>query len=158
VTIYQRAIDHFGVLKQLAKAEEELLELLTELVKMRNGASNDSEIVSEIADVTNMCEQLRLIFGPSRVDAAIDFKLTRLSKRIDTQQSSRLSTPPVESQTCSPSAPSVGNNADIQVGLPLLSSDAPSGVGCKVARVIELASTSNTPDAGLIRPFRGGAQ
>lgn len=85
-TIYARAIAHFGITKQLAKAEEELLELLTELVKKRNGALNDDAIRSEIADVANMCEQLRLIFGPAQVDAAIDYKLTRLSGRIDADE------------------------------------------------------------------------
>lgn len=77
-----RAIDHYGINHQEEKAKEELAELLTELSRLQDGRTTKEKIVGELADVLVMCEQLRLIFGASDVDKAVDYKLTRLVRRI----------------------------------------------------------------------------
>ena len=64
-------------------AIEEMSELTKELCKHFRGRNNEEEIVDELADVTIMVEQLRLIFGVNdAVCDQMDVKMLRLKKRI----------------------------------------------------------------------------
>jgi len=57
---YEEIISYYGAGRQIFKAIEELAELAKELVKMED--QDTDNITEEIADVTIMLEQLRLIF------------------------------------------------------------------------------------------------
>lgn len=83
--IYEMAITKYSQMNQIIKAVEEMSELTKELCKL---LVNDSKysiegIAEEIADVTIMVEQLRLIFDINdEVCTMMDSKIRRLENRI----------------------------------------------------------------------------
>ena len=83
VKTYLEAIHTFGEEYQEEVAVEELSELIKEICKNWRGNDNRAAIAEEIADVTIMLEQLRIIFD---VNAAVrdfmDAKIERLHMRI----------------------------------------------------------------------------
>lgn len=82
--IYRKAIERFGTIHQVIIAIEEMSELTKELCKVYRGEGTDNEkIAGELADVTIVLEQLRLIFDINdMVCDAMDFKMERLVERI----------------------------------------------------------------------------
>ncbi len=82
--VYDAAIAHYGTESQIWMAVEEMSELLKELAKGRRpGGTTAEALVDEIADVTIMMEQLRLIFNVNQpVQDRIDYKVQRLAQRI----------------------------------------------------------------------------
>jgi NTP pyrophosphatase (non-canonical NTP hydrolase) len=76
--LYQKAIDTWGIEAQRNMAFEELGELNTALARDRRGRATKEEILTELADVTIMCEQLALILGYDDYEKEIDNKLVRL--------------------------------------------------------------------------------
>ena len=81
--IYEKALKTWGTQAQIMMALEEMSELTKELCKHFRGRPNGAEIIDEVADVTIMMEQLRLIF---RINEAVceqmDVKMLRLKKRL----------------------------------------------------------------------------
>ena len=85
--IYGEAIHHYGNSKQCLVAIEEMSELIKELCKNDRGNENWTNVAEEIADVTIMIEQLRLIFDCNDyVNEVMDFKLRRLKERLEAEQ------------------------------------------------------------------------
>lgn len=84
LAVYDEAISKFGDRKQVTVAIEEMSELTKELCKWLEGRLEDTDSISqEIADVTIMMEQLRIIFECNDdVCQDMDFKIERLSKRL----------------------------------------------------------------------------
>ena len=78
MSIYQRAIDKFGYAAQTNQAIEECSELITSLLHFKRGKCSQADVITEIADVSIMCEQLKIMFGRDSVDREIESKLTRL--------------------------------------------------------------------------------
>ena len=76
--LYQKAIDVWGIEAQRNMAFEELGELNTALARDRRGRATKEEILTELADVTIMCEQLALFLGYDDYEKEIDNKLVRL--------------------------------------------------------------------------------
>lgn len=85
--LYNAAFDKWGGDAVIAKAIEECGELISVLAK--HSLNEDvygfaaAKIVDEIADVTIMMQQMRLIFGCAYVDARIREKLERLKSLVD---------------------------------------------------------------------------
>ena len=83
--IYEMAITKYSQMNQIIKAVEEMSELTKELCKLLvNDLKYSIEgIAEEIADVTIMMEQLRLIFDINdEVCTTMDSKIRRLENRI----------------------------------------------------------------------------
>lgn len=80
IEICQKAIRTFGEKQQLIKTIEECNELGTVLAQTFTKTDNVAvgDILTEIADVEIMIQQLRLIFGDEAVDQYKDNKLKRL--------------------------------------------------------------------------------
>lgn len=76
--IYTTAIAHYGASNQMFKAVEECAELIQALAK----GESEEAIITEIADVQIMCQQLSRIFGMERVAAERKRKIARLYKRM----------------------------------------------------------------------------
>lgn len=76
--IYQKAIDVWGVEAQKDMVFEEVGELITALARVRRGRVSKEEILTELADVTIMCEQMAVILGFDDYENEIDNKLRRL--------------------------------------------------------------------------------
>ena len=87
---YAHALFRYGPVHQLNKFDEELGEfltelgkLLTDLARLRNGDGNKDNLAEELADVTIMMEQIRLIFDINdAVCEQMDRKILRLQKRV----------------------------------------------------------------------------
>ena len=57
---------------------EEIGELITALARDRRGRVTKEEIITELADVTIMCEQVATILGYDDYEKELDRKLVRL--------------------------------------------------------------------------------
>lgn len=82
--ILKEAIKHYGAQMQVNVAIEEMSELTKELCKSVRNNANYANIAEEIADVTIMLEQLKIIFAlsPKAIEDIKDYKLRRLESRI----------------------------------------------------------------------------
>lgn len=80
--LYRQALEKWGT-AQIIIAFEEMAELQKELSKYLRGKENITEIAEEIADVTIMLEQMKLLFNIE--DIVKDYKnqkLRRLEERL----------------------------------------------------------------------------
>ena len=83
VKVYQEAIRRYGVRAQTMMAIEEMSELTKEICKIRRGKADMEALADEIADVTIMLEQLRLIYDLNEsVCQHMDMKVRRLADRL----------------------------------------------------------------------------
>lgn len=81
--VYRKAIERFGKMNQIAKAVEEMSELIKELCKVQIGEMDLDNVIEEIADVEIMIDQMRLIFNSDReIDRVKAQKIERLEKKM----------------------------------------------------------------------------
>lgn len=79
--IYIKLLGKFGCNNQMIIAIEELSELQKELTKHLRGKGNINHIITEIADVEIMLEQLKLMFNCKKeVDQEKNYKVYRTEK------------------------------------------------------------------------------
>jgi NTP pyrophosphatase (non-canonical NTP hydrolase) len=78
LALYDEAIGKWGVEAQREMAYEEVGELITAIARHRRGRVNRKEVITELADVTIMCEQLAYMLGYEDYEKEIDEKLVRL--------------------------------------------------------------------------------
>lgn len=87
IDIYDMAINHWGMQKQMTKAVEELAELTKEICKIQLDDGPEittKNLVEEIADVRIMLEQLEWMFQIfTEVEETIQYKLDRTKQRIE---------------------------------------------------------------------------
>lgn len=82
--IYEAALEKWGELAQTMVAIEEMSELTKEICKLHRGKRDMDDLADEIADVTIMLEQLRLIYDINDlVCAHMDAKVLRLQERVE---------------------------------------------------------------------------
>lgn len=62
-SVLKKVANHFGLKAQIGKTVEELVELTHEVVKANKGEENLPCIIEEIADVENMLDQLKILYG-----------------------------------------------------------------------------------------------
>lgn len=80
---YKVALRKWGADAQTMMAIEEMSELTKEICKLGRGKRDMESLADEIADVTIMLEQLRLIYELNdRVCAHMDEKIRRLQDRL----------------------------------------------------------------------------
>lgn len=80
--LYEQAIKKWGVSSQVNMAYEEMGELISALNKFSRGRISTDELITEIADVQIMVEQLSVMFGISAVSSEKEMKLRRLNYRL----------------------------------------------------------------------------
>lgn len=81
--VYQAALNKWGVDLQTMMAVEEMSELTKEICKIKRGKMDLDALADEIADVTIMLEQLRMIYGLNdAVCDHMDAKILRLQSRV----------------------------------------------------------------------------
>ena len=78
LALYDEAITKWGVQAQTDMAFEELGELITALAQDKRGRVTKEELLTELADVTIMCEQMAYILGFEEFENELDRKLVRL--------------------------------------------------------------------------------
>ena len=82
-SLYDKAIKKWGVDSQVYMAYEEMGELLSALNKLLRKRVTVDDVITEIADVQIMTEQLALIFGQDKVSVEKEIKLKRLEERLN---------------------------------------------------------------------------
>lgn len=78
-----KAVALFGPEHQTMKAIEEMGELTTALVQYRDGRVTPEDVMTEIADVRIMMEQLSYIFDEDFIELEYRRKLDRLKNTLD---------------------------------------------------------------------------
>ena len=82
--IYKAALEKYGVGAQIGMLTEECGELLSAINKFNRSRCSRDDVLTELADVSIMVEQLSLIYGGyDKFLEEKDKKLTRLLKRIN---------------------------------------------------------------------------
>lgn len=81
--VLKSAIDTFGEDNQINMLFEECAELTDALCKFRRGRCTEENVITEIADVLIMAEQMAIIFGEDAVEKEKRRKLNRLQERIE---------------------------------------------------------------------------
>lgn len=82
--IYKLALDKWGIEAQIGMLIEECGELLSAVNKFNRSRCSRDDVLTELADVSIMVEQLPLIYGGyDKFLEEKDKKLTRLFKRIN---------------------------------------------------------------------------
>lgn len=80
--IYKKTIALMGERAQRSKAIEECAELIVAIEKENIGRATPQDVITEIADVMIMAEQLAMIYGPEKVRKEKTYKQQRLLSRI----------------------------------------------------------------------------
>lgn len=87
MTIYERALAHYGAETQTLMVFEEMSELQKELCKRARGVDNIDAIAEEIADVEIMLEQMKLLHNcTEQVRKHRIKKLVRLAHRMEQEE------------------------------------------------------------------------
>lgn len=84
--LYQKAIETWGDRAQLEMAQEEATELALAIRRLIRGKDNAmSDLVSEIADVEIMIEQIKYMnpHAVQAIETEKDYKLNRLNDRLN---------------------------------------------------------------------------
>ncbi len=83
--LFLKAIMSFGRESRKTLAIEECSELINALCKEKRGRATDADVITEIADVQIMCEQLALMYGKEEVMLEKARKEARLFQRMRQQ-------------------------------------------------------------------------
>ena len=83
IKIYVRAIMSYGIQAQKLMVVEECSELLSALAKETRQRSSKKDIITELADVSIMIEQMAVNYGWRDFCKEKTRKLKRLKKRLD---------------------------------------------------------------------------
>lgn len=82
IKLYEKAVRTFGINAQMDMVIEECSELINAICKYRRGRVKEEDVITEIADVQIMCEQIAHWFGDVNVEAEKEYKLKRLEERL----------------------------------------------------------------------------
>lgn len=80
--VYQKAIEKYGFLNQRMMLVEECGELLNEIAKANRGRTTVANIITELADVSIMVEQMAEFFGVEAYQKEKERKIERLKERL----------------------------------------------------------------------------
>lgn len=89
IELYQKALSKWGEEPQLNMVYEEIGELLTALSRFKRGRANHSDIMTELADVSIMVEQIATLMNYEDFETEKDYKLTRLEERLNKYERER---------------------------------------------------------------------
>lgn len=87
--MYMLALDLWGFQAQELMVMEEVGEMLNALAKTNRGRSTKEDIITELADVSIMVEQMAQVFGWEDFKNMREFKLLRLKERINKAMNKR---------------------------------------------------------------------
>lgn len=81
--LYNRVLNTFGIVNQTIMLVEECAELLNAVAKMKRGRAGNEDIITKLADVSIMVEQMAFFYGWEDYKEEKERKLTRLEDRIN---------------------------------------------------------------------------
>jgi len=82
IEIYKKAIETWGSEAQMHMMFEECGELINALAKVYRGRANGMDVITELADVSIMVEQMATMLGYEDYENEKENKLNRLSERL----------------------------------------------------------------------------
>lgn len=82
IKLYNVALSRYGIDAQTMVLIEECAELLNAIAKSKRGRANKADIITELADVSIMVEQMAFYYGLDDFVSEKDFKLNRLKCRL----------------------------------------------------------------------------
>lgn len=80
--LYNKALNRYGIIAQKWMLIEECGELLNAFAKLERGRANKEDIITELADVHIMVEQMAYFFGFDEFKVEKERKLVRLNERL----------------------------------------------------------------------------
>jgi len=83
--IYRATLARWGVEAQYDQAVEECAELIAALKHFKRDRIGEEQVVAELADVTLMIGQLTWMLGEDRVQRAIEEKLAKLRRLLESE-------------------------------------------------------------------------
>lgn len=81
--LYNKALRRYGITNQQWMLVEECGELLNALAKVKRGRVSKEELITELADVHIMVEQMACFFGLEEFQEEKGRKLARLEERLN---------------------------------------------------------------------------
>jgi len=84
--VYETALTKWGIENQLWMVTEECGELLSAIGKMRRERVSREDVITELADVTIMCEQIAQYMGYDDYTKEIERKIERLKNRLEDKE------------------------------------------------------------------------
>ena len=81
--LYEKAIELWGVPAQVMMVMEETGELLSALGKFDRRRASEADVITELADVAILVEQMAIVFGLDDFKKEKERKLERLKERLD---------------------------------------------------------------------------
>lgn len=81
--LYRTALNRWGNEAQLNMFYEECGELLSAINKLKRGRVEKKDVITEIADVSIMIEQMAVLFGYNEFAEEKERKLTRLKEKLN---------------------------------------------------------------------------
>ena len=83
IKLFENVLSEWGVENQVFMVMEETGEMLNALAKANRGRVTKEEIITELADVSILMEQMAVFFGYEAYKAEKERKLIRLSERLE---------------------------------------------------------------------------
>jgi NTP pyrophosphatase (non-canonical NTP hydrolase) len=83
--VYRASLARWGVEAQYDQAVEECAELIAALKHFKRDRIGEEQVVAELADVTLMIGQLTWMLGEERVQRAIEEKLVKLRRLLESE-------------------------------------------------------------------------
>lgn len=83
IELYLDVLETYGYGHQVMKTIEECAELINALTKLRDNRGTEQELMTELADVAIMVEQMAVLFGLAEFEAEKEKKLIRLQERLN---------------------------------------------------------------------------
>lgn len=83
ISLYTNILESWGVEAQVKMVMEEAGELLSALGKASRGRVTREEVITELADVSIMVEQMAVYFGLGKFEEEKERKLQRLAGRFE---------------------------------------------------------------------------
>lgn len=83
IQLFEAVLAAFGIENQVFMVMEEAGEMLNALAKANRGRVTKEDVITELADVSIMMEQMAVYFGYEDFKAEKERKLQRLSDRLD---------------------------------------------------------------------------
>lgn len=80
--VLQKALNEYGITSQKWMLVEECSELLNAIAKLNRGRVGVDDIITELADVSIMVDQMAIIFGEEKIKAERERKIDRLEQRL----------------------------------------------------------------------------
>lgn len=80
--IYRNALDKFGINAQTMMVFEEIGELMNALAKFGRGRAKVDDVITELADVSIMVEQMAVHYGYEEFEKEREWKIRRLKNKL----------------------------------------------------------------------------